>query len=201
MTGTEIFLNQILYPILMALASAFVAALFVAVVKLIPIGAAVLKSRAEAIKDEALRRKVQSAIDDIANATTTIVNSLQQTIVGPLKAASEDGKLTPEEIQAITTNAVNEIKAISSDESMKILEEYKVDVEALIVNLIQERIFNMKIETEVEPIYSTPPVEPTPTPTPEPTNIMEQEYPMEPTTSEELLSVAMQLKEIAEKMQ
>jgi len=185
----------------MALASAFVAALFVAVVKLIPIGAAVLKSRAEAIKDEALRRKVQSAIDDIANATTTIVNSLQQTIVGPLKAASEDGKLTPEEIQAITTNAVNEIKAISSDESMKILEEYKVDVEALIVNLIQERIFNMKIETEVEPIYSTPPVEPTPTPTPEPTNIMEQEYPMEPTTSEELLSVAMQLKEIAEKMQ
>jgi len=83
--------------ILLSIADVLLPAVLALLGALLAYGAAYLRSRTEAIKDERLR---QAAIDVINRAAVEVHASVQyvaQTYVDDLKAAKEDGKLTDEE--------------------------------------------------------------------------------------------------------
>jgi len=132
--------DQFLYGLL----AAVVSGLFAALIAIIPKGINFLKTKAQAIKDENLRKAVDSALSGLEIVVNTVVTSLQQTIVGNLKQASKDGKLTAEQIKSIKGKAINDINTILSDEMKDILSKNYGNLDYFIEHLIEEAVFNLK---------------------------------------------------------
>ena len=79
----------------------------------------------------------------VATAEETVLE-LQQTVVESLKAASADGKLTPEEIRALNTQLVNKTLAKMSEPSIRILRAAGIDLSGLIQSAAEALIARLK---------------------------------------------------------
>ena len=75
---------------------------------------------------------------------------LQQTVVGNLKAASADGKLTEAEIKALGKQLVEQTKRKMSGPAYKLLEASAVDINGLIRGAGEEWINKIKNEPVLE---------------------------------------------------
>lgn len=94
-----------------------------------------------------LAKRVELA--NISEATKTLilmtqqtVSELQQTIVEGLKADSEDGKLTPDEIKMLREQLLEITEAKLSDSVKGLLSAAKVDIEVLIHSAAEAYITN-----------------------------------------------------------
>lgn len=68
---------------------------------------------------------------------------LQQTVVDGLKAASKDGKLTPGEISALTSELIEKTKEKMSAATYNLLSSAAVDINALIIGAGEEAVKRM----------------------------------------------------------
>ncbi len=85
--------------------------------------------------------KAQAEIITLAEQT---VGELQQTVVEQMKAASADGKLTPEEIAELGTILLEKVTAKMSISAANLLSAAKVDVAALISGAAENWIAMLK---------------------------------------------------------
>lgn len=73
-----------------------------------------------------------------------VVKSLDQTVVWRLKEASQDGKLTKEEIEDISKLAKRTIMELLGENTIAVLSEVFSDVEALIASKIERAVMEVK---------------------------------------------------------
>lgn len=84
---------------------------------------------------------VSEALRALTEAAKTTVGELQQTIVGPLKAAAADGKLTPDEIADLRDMLVAQTKQKMLPSAINIINAAGADIEAIILG-VGENLIN-----------------------------------------------------------
>ena len=87
---------------------------------------------------------INTAVGELTNAAEQTVLELQQTVVDDLKAASTDGKLTKDEIEALGKKLIDGALAKMSGSAMDVLKAANVDVNAIITGAGEALIAQMK---------------------------------------------------------
>ena len=98
--------------------------------------------------------KFKSISEVLTQLSTTVedtVGELQQTVVDGLKAATSDGKLTPEEVSALNAKLLDLVKAKMAQPAIDLLSAAQIDVNALIAGMAEAAIKKMK-DNETVPI-------------------------------------------------
>ena len=80
----------------------------------IRLGAAKLKEQTAQIKDEAGRKVLEDALDDVVNLATVSVGAMEQTTAKALRDAVKSGKASREELLALGKQVFDEVKAALS---------------------------------------------------------------------------------------
>lgn len=80
----------------------------------IRLGAAKLKEQTAQIKDEAGRKVLEDALDDVVNLATVSVGAMEQTTAKALRDAVKSGKASREELLALGKQVFDEVKAAIS---------------------------------------------------------------------------------------
>ena len=87
---------------------------------------------------------INTAVDELTGAAEQTVLELQQTVVDDLKAASEDGKLTKDEIEVLGKKLIDGALAKMSGSAMDVLKAANVDVNAIITGAGEALIARIK---------------------------------------------------------
>ena len=87
---------------------------------------------------------IHKATQEAVGVAEETVLELQQTVVGALKEANADGKLTAEEIRSLNTVLLSRTLAKLSDPTVQILNAAGVDLSALIQGAAEALIARMK---------------------------------------------------------
>lgn len=87
---------------------------------------------------------INTAVDELTGAAEQTVLELQQTVVDNLKAASADGKLTKDEIDALGKKLIDGALAKMSGSAMGVLKAANVDVNAIITGAGEALIARIK---------------------------------------------------------
>lgn len=98
------------------------------------------------IKEKKNLTNISIAIEQVTLAAQETVRRLQQTVVDGLKEASPNGKLTPEQVQALKAQTQMIVKEQLSQPTIDLLTAAKIDLEALITNAAESYINVMKLQ-------------------------------------------------------
>ena len=110
---------------------------------LVPIGKAFfgwLKTKAESVQNEDIRKALIAASNEAENITRVVVDSLKQTVVDDIKDKREDGKLTDQEVADIAKKAWEKFCAGISAEAYYTLVEHKGDIKQYVQDLIESNV-------------------------------------------------------------
>ena len=89
-------------------------------------------------------RNVSSAVDELTQAAETTVWELQQLVVDDLKEASEDGKLTRDEIRDLGSRLLSGTLSKMSASSINVLKAANVDINAIVTGAGEALIARIK---------------------------------------------------------
>lgn len=84
---------------------------------------------------------IAEALRSLTEAAKTTVGELQQTVVGPLKEAAADGKLTSDEIAKLRDMLVAQTKQKMLPSAINIINAAGADIEAIILG-VGENLIN-----------------------------------------------------------
>lgn len=87
---------------------------------------------------------VNNAVEELTTAAEQTVLELQQTVVDDLKAASADGKLSQDEVNALGKKLLTETLNKMSDSGIGVLKAANVDINALVTGAGEAMITKMK---------------------------------------------------------
>ena len=87
---------------------------------------------------------VSAAMEQLEAVVKNVVGELQQTTVEQMKAATEDGKLTKEDIKALGETLIIQATSQLSDPAASTLEAAGVDVESMIHSMAEAYIERIK---------------------------------------------------------
>lgn len=87
---------------------------------------------------------ISVAKHEVDDAVFQTVSELQQTVVDGLKAAAEDGKLTPEEITDLGFEVIEGVMRKLSEPSIHLLRAAGVDLEAYIRGAAEKWVATLK---------------------------------------------------------
>ena len=87
---------------------------------------------------------INEAKKEVDDAVFQTVSELQQTVVDGLKAAAQDGKLTPEEISELGYDVLDGVMRKLSAPSIKLLRAAGVDLEAYIKGAAEKWVATLK---------------------------------------------------------
>lgn len=87
---------------------------------------------------------ISSAMEQLEAVVKNVVGELQQTTVEQMKAATEDGKLTPADIEALGKVLFNKSCEQLSDPASETLKAAGIDVEAMIHSVAEAYIERIK---------------------------------------------------------
>jgi len=87
---------------------------------------------------------ITDATKNLVTATQETVNYLQQTLVDALKADTEDGKLTQEEIKMLGEKLLEITESKLSDSVKGLLSAANIDIESMIHSAAESYILNTK---------------------------------------------------------
>ena len=96
------------------------------------------------LKQKANSNLLNRYIDTLNDIVFDVVMSLNQTTVAQLKLASTDGKLTAEEVNIISSKALESVKTILGIRGIEILKIAFEDIDALIANKIERAVVEAK---------------------------------------------------------
>lgn len=89
---------------------------------------------------------IAAAMDELERVTHNAVGDLQQTVVDGLKKASENGKLTAEDIEHLGKMLLDKVAAQMSLPTIETLHAAGVDVEAMVHSVAEAYIAKIKGE-------------------------------------------------------
>ena len=89
-------------------------------------------------------KTINAAVGELTIAAETTVLELQQTVVDGLKEASEDGKLTKDEIRELGGLLLKGALEKMSDSGISVLKAANVDINAIVTGVGESLIAKMK---------------------------------------------------------
>jgi uncharacterized membrane protein YhiD involved in acid resistance len=103
-----------------------------------------IKAAFDWLKGKTQNEAIKAALDEAKSVADQVVASLQQTMVDELKAKSADGKLSAEDIKAISTKAFDMFVSDLSQKSLALIADNANDITAYVKNLIESRLTLLK---------------------------------------------------------
>ena len=91
-------------------------------------------------------KTINAAVGELTIAAETTVLELQQTVVDGLKEASEDGKLTKDEIRELGELLLKGALEKMSDSGISVLKAANVDINAIVTGVGESLIAKMKTQ-------------------------------------------------------
>ncbi len=106
-----------------------------------------LKSKSEANKVKTQNESVKNYIQIALDTTSQVVDMLNTTVVNDWKKAAADGKLTDEEIDAITAEARTKVMTILSQSAVTALQQVYGDLNSMIDTWVKNAVEKAKETT------------------------------------------------------
>ena len=135
--ASDVLVNVVLAVI--ALAGAYA-------VYYIRLGAAKLKEQTAQIKDEAGRKVLVDALDDVVNLATVSVGAMEQTTATALRDAVKSGKASREELLALGKQVFDEVKAAIAPEAQQVITENLGSFDKYLTAVIEDAVLRIKNE-------------------------------------------------------
>lgn len=135
--ASDVLVNVVLAVI--ALAGAYA-------VYYIRLGAAKLKEQTAQIKDEAGRKVLVDALDDVVNLATVSVGAMEQTTAKALRDAVKSGKASREELLALGKQVFDEVKAAIAPEAQQVITENLGSFDKYLTAVIEDAVLRIKNE-------------------------------------------------------
>ncbi len=111
---------------------------------LIRLGASKLKAQTAQIADEAGRKLLENAIDDVTRLSATAVGAMEQTTARELRAAVKSGKANREELLALGKRVFDDVKNAVAPETQEIIEKNLGDFDAYLMKCIENAVLEVK---------------------------------------------------------
>lgn len=105
-----------------------------------------ITEKTAAVKNDQVRQGLYAAESEAERLTNAVVASLNQTVVGALKAQNGN-VLSPSDAARIKSDALTNIYTLLSDESTRILIDHKTDLYTFLGHLLEEAVGNKKSQT------------------------------------------------------
>lgn len=103
-----------------------------------------VKAQTAQIKDQALRKQLEDALDDTEYLAGVTVGAIEQTTARQLREAVKDGKVDKEELQALAAQAFAEIKSGVSPTAQQVITNQLGDFDTYLTNLIERKVLELK---------------------------------------------------------
>lgn len=103
-----------------------------------------VKAQTAQIKDQALRKQLEDALDDTEYLAGVTVGAIEQTTARQLREAVKDGKVDKEELQALAAKAFAEIKSGVSPVAQQVITNQLGDFDTYLTNLIERKVLELK---------------------------------------------------------
>lgn len=110
----------------------------------IRLGASKVKAQTAQIKDEAGRKLLDNALDDVVNLATVSVNAMEQTTARELRDAVKIGKADREELVALGKKVFDEVKAAIAPEAQRVITKNLGDFDAYLTKCIEDAVLKVK---------------------------------------------------------
>ena len=119
----------------------------------IRLGAAKLKEQTAQIKDEAGRKVLEDALDDVVNLATVSVGAMEQTTAKALREAVKGGKASREELVALGKQVFDEVKASIAPEAQRVITKNLGSFDEYLTKCIEAAVLEIK---QNEPYITLP---------------------------------------------
>lgn len=110
----------------------------------IRLGAAKLKEQTAQIKDEAGRKVLEDALDDVVNLATVSVGAMEQTTAKALRDAVKNGTASREELLALGKQVFDEVKAAIAPEAQQVITDNLGSFDKYLTAVIEDAVLNIK---------------------------------------------------------
>ena len=111
----------------------------------IRLGAAKLKEQTAQIKDEAGRKVLEDALDDVVNLATVSVGAMEQTTAKALRDAVKNGTASREELLALGKQVFDEVKAAIAPEA-QVITNTRGSFDKYLTAVIEDAVLHIKNE-------------------------------------------------------
>lgn len=98
------------------------------------------------IKDEAGRKVLEDALDDVVNLATVSVGAMEQTTAKALRDAVKSGKASREELLALGKQVFDEVKAAISPQAQKVITDNLGSFDKYLTAVIEDAVLKVKQE-------------------------------------------------------
>ena len=112
----------------------------------IRLGAAKLKEQTAQIKDEAGRKVLEDALDDVVNLATVSVGAMEQTTAKALRDAVKNGTASREELLALGKQVFDEGKAAITPEAQQVITDNLGSFDKYLTAVIEDAVLHIKNE-------------------------------------------------------
>ena len=119
----------------------------------IRLGAAKLKEQTAQIKDEAGRKVLEEALDDVVNLATVSVGAMEQTTAKALREAVKGGKASRDELVALGKQVFDEVKASIAPEAQRVITKNLGSFDEYLTKCIEAAVLEIK---QNEPYITLP---------------------------------------------
>lgn len=112
----------------------------------IRLGAAKLKEQTAQIKDEAGRKVLEDALDDVVNLATVSVGAMEQTTAKALRNAVKNGTASREELLALGKQVFDDVKKAISPEAQQVITDNLGSFDKYLTAVIEDAVLHIKNE-------------------------------------------------------
>ena len=109
----------------------------------IRLGAAKLKEQTAQIKDEAGRKVLEDALDDVVNLATVSVGAMEQTTAKALRDAVKNGTASREELLALGKQVFDEVKAAIAPEAQQVITDNLGSFDKYLTAVIEDAVLQI----------------------------------------------------------
>lgn len=103
-----------------------------------------VRLQTQQLASEGQRKLLLDALDDVQELTTKTVTAIEQTTARALREAVKAGQASPEELQALGKQALQEIVAAVKPETERIIQENLGDFESYVTKCIETKVLELK---------------------------------------------------------
>ena len=98
------------------------------------------------LKEQAGRKVLEDALDDVVNLATVSVGAMEQTTAKALRDAVKSGKASREELLALGKQVFDEVKAAISPQAQKVITDNLGSFDKYLTAVIEDAVLKVKQE-------------------------------------------------------
>lgn len=110
----------------------------------IRLGASKVKAQTSQLKDEAGRKLLENALNDVVNLATLSVGAMEQTTAKALREAVRSGTADREALVALSKQVFDEVKAAIAPEAQRVITDNLGSFDTYLTKCIEDAVLKVK---------------------------------------------------------